>query len=218
MIIYNHDFSLFSNVSNLVVHVVSLSQKNKAHSSTIHIWRWAFHLDIWSTHDQPASCRVRPLTIEDGLEDTMWIRSLGGERLLASMLWSTKCSEPYGATSIKTLCRAPIWPVVELIYVQTLILISNWDYIRGQSGTWYNSREQSIRHQNIRRRLSLCCCSVPVYLVSCRTSRYALRLETTHYVYDYTAVVWDLRYTACGYVRIGIPNENHWYRTDQRHY
>ena len=52
------------------------------------MWWWAFHLDIWSTHDHPVSCRARPLNIEDGLEDTMWIRRLGGERLLAT----TGCS------------------------------------------------------------------------------------------------------------------------------
>ena len=38
----------------------------------------------------------------------------------------------------------------------------NWNYFRGQSGTWNNSREQSTRYHDIRRRLSLCCCSVPV--------------------------------------------------------
>ena len=41
-----------------------------------------------STYDQPTtnppSCRARPWNIEGGLEDTMWIRRLGGERLLAT--------------------------------------------------------------------------------------------------------------------------------------
>ena len=114
-----------------------------------YMWRRAFHLGIWSTHDQPASCRARP-SIEDGLEDTMWIRPLGGERLLASMLWSTKCSEPLGATSIKMLCRAPIWPAI--------VDVKLWcqyqtHYIGGQSGAWYNSRPQSTRYHYIRRRL-----------------------------------------------------------------
>ena len=70
-----------------------------------------------------------------------------------------------------------------IIQVLTLISISNVYYICGQSDTWwYNSSEQSTRYHNVRRRLSLCFCYVPVYLVFCRTSRYALRLETTHYV------------------------------------
>ena len=33
------------------------------------------------THDQPASYRARPLNVNDGLEDIMWIRCPGGERL-----------------------------------------------------------------------------------------------------------------------------------------
>ena len=37
-----------------------------------------------STHGQPASCRARPMTVDDGLEDIRWIRGLGGEKLPAA--------------------------------------------------------------------------------------------------------------------------------------
>ena len=46
--------------------------------------RWAFDLDIESTHDQPASCRARPTNVDDGLKDIGWIRGLGGGRLPAA--------------------------------------------------------------------------------------------------------------------------------------
>ena len=79
-------------------------------------------------------------------------------------------------------------------------------YFRGQSGTWYNSRFQSTRYHNIRRRLSLCCCSVPVYLVSCEQICSAAR--------DYSLCVRlhssGMRPAVyCLLRRIGIPNENH---------
>ena len=46
--------------------------------------RQAFDLDIESTHDQPASCRARPVNVDDGIEDIGWIRGLGGEKLPAA--------------------------------------------------------------------------------------------------------------------------------------
>ena len=36
-----------------------------------------------STHGQSASCRARPMDVDDDLEDIRWIRGLGGERLPA---------------------------------------------------------------------------------------------------------------------------------------
>ena len=46
--------------------------------------RLAFDLDIEATHRQPASCRARPVNVDDGLEDIRWIRGLGGEKLPAA--------------------------------------------------------------------------------------------------------------------------------------
>ena len=46
--------------------------------------RYAFNLDIESTHGQTASCRTRPLNVDDDLEDIRWIRGLGGEKSLAA--------------------------------------------------------------------------------------------------------------------------------------
>ena len=46
--------------------------------------RLAFDLDIGATHRQPASCRARPVNVDDGLEDIRWIRGLGGEKLPAA--------------------------------------------------------------------------------------------------------------------------------------
>ena len=46
--------------------------------------RLAFNLDIEATHRQPASCRARPVNVDDGLEDIRWIRGLGGEKLPAA--------------------------------------------------------------------------------------------------------------------------------------
>ena len=43
--------------------------------------RQTFDLDTKSTHSQPASCRARPMNVDDDLEDIRWIRGLGGERL-----------------------------------------------------------------------------------------------------------------------------------------
>ena len=40
--------------------------------------RYAFDLDTESSHGQPASRRTRPVNADHGLEDTMWIRGLGG--------------------------------------------------------------------------------------------------------------------------------------------
>ena len=39
---------------------------------------------VEATHGQPGSCRVRPVKIDDGLEDIRWIRGLGSEKLLAA--------------------------------------------------------------------------------------------------------------------------------------
>ena len=47
--------------------------------------RLAFDLDIEATHRQPASCRARPVNVDDGLEDIRWIRGLGGEKLPSSL-------------------------------------------------------------------------------------------------------------------------------------
>ena len=46
--------------------------------------RLAFDLDIETTQRQPASCRARPVNVDDGLEDIRWIRGLGGEKLPAA--------------------------------------------------------------------------------------------------------------------------------------
>ena len=46
--------------------------------------RYAFDLDIEATHCQPGSCSARPVNVDDGLEDTRWIRGLGGEKLPAA--------------------------------------------------------------------------------------------------------------------------------------
>ena len=45
--------------------------------------RNSFDLDIESTRGQPASCRARPVNIDDELENSMWIHGLGGETLPA---------------------------------------------------------------------------------------------------------------------------------------
>ena len=46
--------------------------------------RGAFDIDTESTHGQPGSCRVRPLNVYHGLGYMLWIRCLGGKRLLAA--------------------------------------------------------------------------------------------------------------------------------------
>ena len=45
--------------------------------------RYTFDIDVESNHGQPSSCRARPVTIDDGLQNSMRIRDLGGERLPA---------------------------------------------------------------------------------------------------------------------------------------
>ena len=45
--------------------------------------RYTFDLDKESTHGQPASCRAKPMKVDDGLEHIGRIRGLGGERLPA---------------------------------------------------------------------------------------------------------------------------------------
>ena len=45
--------------------------------------RYTFDIDLASTHGQPASCRARPVNIDDDIQNSMWICGLGGERLLA---------------------------------------------------------------------------------------------------------------------------------------
>ena len=48
--------------------------------------RCTLDLDVQSNHGQPDSCRARPVKVDDGLEDVMWIRDLGGEGLHALSL------------------------------------------------------------------------------------------------------------------------------------
>ena len=58
---------------------------NYHHADQKHLTRRkTFDLDIKSTHDQPASCRARPVKVDGGLEDIRRIRSPGGERLPAA--------------------------------------------------------------------------------------------------------------------------------------
>ena len=44
--------------------------------------RQAFDLDIEATHCQPASCRARPVNVDDGLEDIRWIRGQPATQIL----------------------------------------------------------------------------------------------------------------------------------------
>ena len=88
---------------------IVIYHKKTQHTAAQYMWRWAFHLDIWSTHDQPASCRARPLNVEDGLEDTMWSHRLGGDRLLATrgcsrMFWSKWSSYYTRISSLQYVC------------------------------------------------------------------------------------------------------------------
>ena len=46
--------------------------------------RLAFDLDIEAIHRQPASCRARPVNVDDGLEDIRRYRGLGSEKLPAA--------------------------------------------------------------------------------------------------------------------------------------
>ena len=65
---------------NLRFHV-----ENRQHADQKQLTRrLAFDLDIEATHRQPASCRARPVNVDDGLEDIRWIRGLGGEKLPAA--------------------------------------------------------------------------------------------------------------------------------------
>ena len=52
--------------------------------------RQPFDLDIETAHGQPAWCRARPTSEDDGLEDVRWVYGQGGERLPAASL----CSSP----------------------------------------------------------------------------------------------------------------------------
>ena len=45
--------------------------------------RYSFDLGIESTHGQPASCRARPVLIDDHLENNVLIHGVGGEGLPA---------------------------------------------------------------------------------------------------------------------------------------
>ena len=45
--------------------------------------RYTFDIDVESTHGQPASCRARPVNIDDDLQHSMGVRGLGGERMPA---------------------------------------------------------------------------------------------------------------------------------------
>ena len=47
-------------------------------------WQSSFDVDIESTHRQPASCRARPVNVDDDPEYIRWIRVLGGEKLPAA--------------------------------------------------------------------------------------------------------------------------------------
>ena len=59
--------------------------QNFQHADLKHLTRrQAFDLDIEATHGQHGSCRTRPVNVDDGLEDTRWIRGLGGEKLSAA--------------------------------------------------------------------------------------------------------------------------------------
>ena len=99
--------------------------------------------------------------------------------------------------------------------------MSNWGYIRGQSGTWYNSREQSTMYHNIPRRLSLCCllfCTCVLGILTyeqiysaARNYSLCVRLHSSGMR---PAVYWMLLRSGMGpavyclLLRIGIPNEN----------
>ena len=58
-----------------------LSYPKETHSTQQLTRRQTFDFDIEPTHGQPASHRARPVNLDDGLDDIMWIRCLGGERL-----------------------------------------------------------------------------------------------------------------------------------------
>ena len=65
---------------NLRFHVEKCQHADQKHLTR----RYAFDLDRESTHGQHASCRARPVNVNDGLEDIRWIRGLGGEKLLTA--------------------------------------------------------------------------------------------------------------------------------------
>ena len=57
--------------------------------------RCTLDLDVQSNHGQPDSCRARPVKVDDGLEDVMWIRDLGGEGLHALSLLHPHKKTPF---------------------------------------------------------------------------------------------------------------------------
>ena len=65
---------------NLSFHVENSQHADKKQLT----WQQAFDLHIESTHRQPASCRARPVNVDDGPEDIRCIRVLGGEKLPAA--------------------------------------------------------------------------------------------------------------------------------------
>ena len=62
------------------VHVHERSHK-KAQQTTAVVQRYTFDLRIKPTQGQPASCRARPVSIDGGPKDTMWVRGLGCKKL-----------------------------------------------------------------------------------------------------------------------------------------
>ena len=65
---------------NLRFHVEKCQHADQKHLTR----RYAFDLDRESTHGQHASCRARPVNVDDSLEGIRWIRGLGGEKLPAA--------------------------------------------------------------------------------------------------------------------------------------
>ena len=72
-----HTVELLLSSWKIVDMLIKDSSRDDARRST-------FDLDIESTHGKPATCRARPMNVNDGLEDIRWIRALGGERLPAA--------------------------------------------------------------------------------------------------------------------------------------
>ena len=59
--------------------IVNTLIENSSHDD-----RPSIYLDVESTHGQPASCRARPMNVNEGLGHIRWICGLGGERLPAA--------------------------------------------------------------------------------------------------------------------------------------
>ena len=65
---------------NLCFHVENSQHADKEQLTR----RYAFDLDIESTHGQPVSYRARPVNADDGPENLGWIRGLESEKLPAA--------------------------------------------------------------------------------------------------------------------------------------